>query len=157
MLWNVILAFFSSLRMVCSTCCLVRWSLAGWNVLLIPCSHSPQSSLVRWAITQYFSSPLPALSLMHQTFTTAQPDIPRNERCFSSRLRSVDWVNLYSCICFPSTFLQIILVKKEASGHFSGRSKVTRQRVFEPYLPFMFVSWNLSQSVFLFYFMGSLR
>lgn len=44
---RVTLSSVSSLRMVCSNCCLVQWSLVDWNVLLTPCSHLPLSSQVR--------------------------------------------------------------------------------------------------------------
>lgn len=115
-------------RTVCSNCWLVRWSLAGWNVLLIRCSPSPRCSQVSWTIAQYSNSPLPTLSLICQSFSAAQHRIPENKLCFSSRLFSFVWVNLYSCIsciCFPSTFPQIIGEKE--SRHFSGSNKVTWQ------------------------------
>lgn len=45
--WRIMSTSISFLRMVCSSCCLVQWSLADWNVLLTHCSHLPLSSQVR--------------------------------------------------------------------------------------------------------------
>lgn len=124
---RVTLSLFSSLRMACSNCCQAQWSLADWNVLLIPRSHSPQSSQVIRAIAQHSGSPPPALSVVCQSFIAAQNHLPRNKWCFSSSRNSVVWVHLYSCVCFPSTFLQIILLK--TSRHFSGSDAFTWQRL----------------------------
>lgn len=100
-------------------------------------------------------SPPPALSLVHQDFIAAQHHLPRNKWCFASSRLSCLSAFAFVYLVFPSTFLQIILVKKEASRHFSGSSRVPWQRVVNNKcfwalsLFYVFVSWNLSQSVFV--------